>query len=364
MKAKSSDASPSALMAPWLSELKPYPAEASGDMVKLDAMENPYAFPAELRQAWYDTLAAVEINRYPDPQAVGVKTAWRQLLDLPGEAQLLVGNGSDEIIHMLCLAYNQPGACMLSPAPSFAVYPLAAQAVNMHYVGVPLAHEDFRLNRSRFIEAVESHKPNLIFIASPNNPTGNKFAADDIRAIAEHSNGLVVLDEAYWRFSGSNCIKQLFDLDNIVFMHTLSKIGLAGVRLGALIGKSAWLEPLERVRMPYNVSSLTQATAKFAIEHDQAFQVQVDELCRAREKMHSSLSTLPGVTVWPSQTNFILFRVEQGAESVHQRLISNGVLIKKVHGAHPALENCLRVSIGTASENATFLEQLASACRA
>lgn len=363
MKAKPSAASPSALMAPWLAELQPYPAEAADGMVKLDAMENPYPFPAELQEAWLASLAESEINRYPDPQATGLKAAWRELLDLPDEAEMLVGNGSDEIIHMLCLAYNQPGATMMCPAPSFAVYPLAARAVNMDYVGVPLVHEDFSLHGERFIEAVEAHNPNLIFIASPNNPTGNKFATDDIRAIAEHASGLVVLDEAYWRFSGANCIKELFDLHNIVFMHTLSKIGLAGVRLGALIGKSAWLQPLERVRMPYNVSSLTQATARFAIEHDQAFQVQVEDLCRSREKMCTSLSALPGVKVWPSQTNFILFRVEQGAEHVHQHLVSNGVLIKKVHGAHPALENCLRVSIGTSDENGIFLEQLAAACR-
>ena len=363
MNGESPAASPADLMSPWLDELKPYPVEDADGMVKLDAMENPYTFPPALKKAWLETLATVEINRYPDPQASALKASWRKLLDLPDEAEMLIGNGSDELIHMLCLAYNRPGASMLSPAPSFAVYPLAAQAVNMRYVGVPLNNENFALQPQRFFEAIEEHDPSLIFIASPNNPTGNRFDVEDIRDIARCGRGLIVLDEAYWRFAGSNCIKALFDLDNIVFMHTLSKIGLAGVRLGALIGKPMWLEPLERVRMPYNVSSLTQATASFAIEHDQAFQAQVDELCHAREKMVASLSAIPGVTVWPSKTNFILFRVEKGAAYVHQRLRDVGVLIKKVHGAHSALENCLRVSIGTANENGIFLDELAAVCR-
>ena len=364
MKDKSAAASPAELMAPWLAELKPYPVENARSMVKLDAMENPYTFPSQLREAWLNALAAVEINRYPDPQAIELKAAWRELLDLPAGAEMLVGNGSDELIHMLCLAYNRPGSSMLSPAPSFAVYPLAAQAVNMRYVGVPLDPAQFTLQPGQFVEAIEQHDPSLIFIASPNNPTGNRFEIDDIRTIAGHARGLLVLDEAYWRFAGTNCIEALFDVDNIVFMHTLSKIGLAGVRLGALIGKPEWLEPLERVRMPYNVSSLTQATARFAIEHDRDFQLQVEMLCRAREELSASLSMVPGVTVWPSKTNFILFRVDQGANLVHQHLLDAGVLIKKVHGAHPALENCLRVSIGTADENGIFLDSLAAVCGA
>ena len=358
MSTKLKAAIPSELMSPWLRELKPYPVEQAGSVIKLDAMENPYPFPAHLKEAWLDFIAKLELNRYPDPQATALKSALRVNLSLPTEAALIVGNGSDELIHMLCLAYNRPGAMLLSPAPSFAVYPLAAKAVNMRYKGVPLTQDKFELQPQRFIDVIDENDPHLIFIASPNNPTGNKFATSDIRAIAEQTRGLVVLDEAYWRFAGEHCINTLFDLDNIVFMHTLSKIGLAGVRLGVLIGQSKWLEPLERVRMPYNISSLSQATGCFAIEHDDAFQQQVAEICSAREVMSAELSRVPGVTVWPSETNFILFRVTKDASYVHRKLLDAGVMIKNVHGAHAALENCLRVSIGTKEENSVFLDKL------
>ena len=350
------------LIAPWLADLKPYAVEDVSGLIKLDAMENPYTFPSELKHSWLERLSTVEINRYPDPHASELKAALHRQLELPPQASIVVGNGSDELIHMLCLAFNRPGAKVLTPAPSFAVYPLAARAVNMRYVGVPLEAESFELRPEIFIEAIKEQQPSLVFIASPNNPTGNRFRNEDIRAIAEHTNGLVVLDEAYWRFAQSNSIKALFDLENIVFMHTLSKIGLAGVRLGALIGQRKWLDPLERVRMPYNVGSLTQATACFALENDRYFQVQVDEICLARTELFADLVAIPGVKAWPSETNFILFRVEKGGPKVHRALLDAGVAVKNLHGAHEYLANCLRVSVGTPEENGIFIEKLAQCC--
>ena len=351
-----------ALTAPWLKNLKAYAVEDTGGMVKLDAMENPYPFPEPLQEKWLDKLKSAEINRYPDSNCTVLKDGIRQHLKLPTEAELLIGNGSDEIIHMLCLAFNRPGARMMSPVPSFAVYPLAAQAVNMGFIGVPLEPDSFELSIEIFISSIEEHQPSLIFLASPNNPTGNRFSDQDIRRICEASNGLVILDEAYWRFAMSNRIAELFDLDNIVFMHTLSKIGLAGIRLGALIGRRQWLEPLERVRMPYNVSSLSQVTGCFALEHDTYFNAQVERICASREKLLANLQAIKGLRVWPSETNFLLFRLDsdggQDAPAVHKALKENGIAIKNLHGAHPALNNCLRVSVGTDDENGLFVETL------
>ncbi|MEM7465842.1 MAG: histidinol-phosphate transaminase [Pseudomonadota bacterium] len=353
---------PASLMAPWLRDLKPYSvAEVSG-LIKLDAMENPYVFPTELVDDWLATLHSAEINRYPDPHSTSLKHALATQLALPKEASITVGNGSDEIIHMLCLAFNQPGAKLLAPGPSFAVYPLAAKAVNMEYVEVPLDSKTFELKTAEFLNAIREHQPALIFLASPNNPTANRFADEDIREIAAQTDGLVVLDEAYWRFAGDNCVSRLFDLENIVFMHTLSKIGLAGIRLGALIGRAAWLEPLERVRMPYNVSNLTQATACFAIEHAAYFDAQIEKICASRTTLMNGLKEIGGLEVWPSATNFILFRVPGAAPEVHASLLKNGVAIKNLHGGHPSLENCLRVSVGTDEENGEFLRQLKTIC--
>ncbi len=349
---------PTELMAPWISDLKPYSVEPADGMIKLDAMENPYPFPEALLESWMMRLEKAQINRYPDPHASELKQALTKQLGLPDGATMVVGNGSDELIHMLCLAFNQPDAVMMSPAPSFAVYPLAAHALNMKYVGVALDQETFELRVDDFCAAIDRHQPKLIFIASPNNPTGNRFANADVRRIAECAEGLVVLDEAYWRFAKSNSIAELFDLDNIVFMHTLSKIGLAGVRLGALIARAEWLDPLERVRMPYNVSSLTQATACFALENDDYFQAQVEQICQSRQLLTAGLAEISSIKIWPSETNFILFRVDGDANAVHSALAENGIAVKNLHGAHPFLENCLRVSVGTDVENRLFLEKL------
>lgn len=352
---------PSSLLAPWLVDLKPYAVENTDGMVKLDAMENPYVFPESLQVAWLECLQQAEINRYPDPNCTALKEALRKQLNLPQSASLLLGNGSDEIIHMLCLAFNRPGALMMSPSPSFAVYPLAAKAVNMKFKGVPLDENTFELSVEHFVEAINEEQPALIFIASPNNPTGNRFRVDDIKKICAASSGLVVLDEAYWRFAKSNCIDALFDLQNIVFMHTLSKIGLAGIRLGALIGQAQWLEPLERVRMPYNIGSLTQATACFAIEHDEHFAAQVDSICASRQKLQTQLQQLSAVHVWPSETNFLLFRVASNGSEIHRRLREKNIAIKNLDGGHAALKNCLRVSIGTDAENELFIQALKDA---
>ncbi|MGR8948129.1 MAG: histidinol-phosphate transaminase [Gammaproteobacteria bacterium] len=353
-----SSKTPAELMAPWIRDLKPYSVEDVHGMIKLDAMENPYSFPAELLEPWMMRLEKAQVNRYPDPRASDLKRALAEHLKLPSDADIMVGNGSDELIHMLCLAFNRPGAMVMSPAPSFAVYPLAAKAVNMSYVGVPLDPDSFELDVQAFCDAIDQHEPSIIFIASPNNPTGNRFSDEHVRSIAEKTDGLLVLDEAYWRFAKSNSISELFDIENIVFMHTLSKIGLAGVRLGALIARPQWLDPLERVRMPYNVSSLTQATACFALENDSHFQPQVDKICRSREQLSAELAKFSRIRVWPSVTNFILFRVDDNGTAVHQALAEAGIAVKNLHGAHPSLDNCLRVSIGTEDENRAFLDKL------
>ena len=348
---------------PWVRDLTPYHiADASG-LIKLDAMENPFPLPPILREQWNDAIARTELNRYPDPHSSALKAAWQASLDLGDDVRMILGNGSDELIHLLCLAVaGQPGATVLSPEPSFAVYRIASQSLGLEFVGVPLERSDFSLDLPAMLAAIERSQPALVFLASPNNPTANRLDSGSLEALCEAAPGLVVLDEAYYRFAGGTRVHEIAQHENLVVMHTLSKIGLAGLRLGALIGAPSWIALLERLRMPYNINSLTQVGAQFALEHLSDFERQIVLIIEARADLHAALSDLPGIHVWPSATNFILFRTPSGrACAVFDSLREQGVLIKNVSNAHALLADCLRVTVGTPRENAIFIVALAHA---
>ena len=347
--------------ASWIRELVPYKVEDPSDRVKLDAMENPYSIPAELRERWNNVLNAVEPNRYPDAGASDLK---RSLLDshrLPADVHVTLGNGSDELIHLLCLAFARAkNACVLCPEPTFVVYGITAQALGMNYIGVPLNARDFSLDLDAMLEAIAKHEPALVFLASPNNPTANRLDEDTLEAICAHAPGLVVLDEAYYRFVGHSRVAETRVIENLVILQTLSKIGLAGLRVGALFGLDPWIDIIDRLRMPYNISSLSQAGAKFAIEHESAFQKQIDAIIDERETVFDALKRLDGVTPWPSETNFILFRTPNGrGNQVFEYLKERRVLVKNLSGAHPLLKDCLRVTVGKPDENQLFIAALA-----
>ena len=348
--------------APWVRELVPYKIVDAGGLIKLDVMENPYSIPVELRESWNDLLSGVEPNRYPDPAASELKQSLLNSHDLPETIQAALGNGSDELIHLLCLAFARGGgACVLCPEPTFVVYSNAARAVGMKFLGVPLDESDFALDLDVTIAAIKKHEPALVFIASPNNPTANRLDENTLEAICEFAPGLVVLDEAYYRFSGHTRVAEIQSIENLVVMQTLSKIGLAGIRVGVLFGAEPWIDLIERLRMPYNISALSQAAGKFAIEHESAFQTQISAIIEQREVLYDGLRRLDGITVWPSATNFILFRAprERGT-STFESLKQQGILIKNLSDSHPLLADCLRVTVGTAEENQAFLSALRS----
>ncbi|MEX2480161.1 MAG: histidinol-phosphate transaminase [Gammaproteobacteria bacterium] len=346
--------------APWVRELVPYKVEDAGGLLKLDAMENPYGLPEELAEPWLRTIGQVALNRYPDPMASALR---RKLLDqqgLPATFGVVLGNGSDELIHMICLAFaRREGACVVCPEPSFAVYHIAAQAVGMTYVGVPLMPADFSLDLDAMLAAVRRREPAVIFLASPNNPTANRLDSEALEVLCAATPGLVVLDEAYYRFAGGSRIAALEMFENLVVMQTLSKIGLAGLRVGALFGAQPWLDLLERVRMPYNINVLSQAGALFALEHEAAFQRQIDAIVAARAELAAGLAAIPGIRSWPSATNFILLRTAAGqGTTTFAALKQRGILIKNLDGGHPLLADCLRVTVGTPAENNRFLQAL------
>ena len=329
--------------------------DASG-MVKLDAMENPYRLPDEVRQRIAALVADAEINRYPDAGASALKATLREALGIPGAADVILGNGSDEIIQMLALATARPGAVVMGVEPSFVMFRMIALLAGMRYVGVPLT-ADFGLDAERMVIAMEEHQPSLVFIAYPNNPTGNLFDAQAIEHVVRACPGLVVIDEAYHAFARRTWMNRLGEHENLVVMRTLSKSGLAGLRLGLLAGPSAWLEHVDKVRLPYNVSVLTQIVAEEALRHQALLEDQAAAIRGERARLFDELARTSGVSPYPSDANFILFRTGAGRRVV-DGLKARGVLVKNLNGAHPALEGCLRVTVGSPGENDRFVAAL------
>jgi histidinol-phosphate aminotransferase len=333
--------------------------DASG-CIKLDAMENPYPLPEALHQAWLTALAHAPLHRYPDPQGTLLKQQLRTTFALPDTAELLLGNGSDELILLLCLALAGQGRCVLAPEPGFVMYRILALACQMAYIGVPLRAADFSLDPTAMLQAIQTHQPALIFLAYPNNPTGNLFAPEVLREILAHAPGLVVIDEAYEPFAESSTMDWLAQYPNLLLLRTLSKFGLAGLRLGYLVGAPAWLTQIDKLRLPYNINVLTQLSGQFLLQHADHFLAQAAQLRTARTSLSADLAALPGLCVYPSRANFILFRTPRGlADALFRRLRAQQILIKNLSPAGGLLQDCLRVTVGTPAENQAFL----SACR-
>jgi histidinol-phosphate aminotransferase len=344
---------------PEVRALAAYHVPEPGNVVKLDAMENPYAWPGDLLEEWLGVLRTVEANRYPDPQARRLKARLRERMGVPAGAEVLLGNGSDELIQVLLMAIAGPGRSVLAPEPTFVMYRQIAEALGLRFVGVPLRPQDFSLDADATLALIEAHDPAVVFLAYPNNPTGNLFAREDVARILESGRGLVVVDEAYAPFAQTSFLPELPVHPRLLVMRTLSKMGLAGLRLGWLAAHPAWVRELDKVRLPYNVNVLTQLSAELALAHLDVLEAQAARIRGDRGVLWGRLRTLPGVRAWPSQANFILFRVPQGrAGAVFARLRSDGVLVKRLDGAHPTLADCLRVTVGTPAENETFLEAL------
>lgn len=336
--------------------LQAYHVPDAAGMVKLDAMENPYRLPEPLRGELSTLLERAELNRYPDPAATHLKARLRTALAIPEGAELLLGNGSDEIIQMLVMATARPGATVMSVDPTFVMFRLIATFCGVRYVGVPLA-DDFSLDADAMLEAIATHNPALIFLAYPNNPTGTLFDEAAVLRIIEAAPGLVVVDEAYHAFAGTSMLPQLECYPNLLVMRTLSKSGLAGLRLGLLAGAPQWLTQLEKVRLPYNVNVLTQLIAERVLQHQSVLDEQAAAIRGERTRLSAALVGVPGATAYRSDANFVLFRVSD-APRTFEGLKARGVLIKNLHGSHPMLAHCLRVTVGTPEENTRFLAAL------
>jgi histidinol-phosphate aminotransferase len=330
----------------------------AGDLIKLDAMENPYRWPESLIDEWLEILRAVELNRYPDPGAQALSDQLRRSMQVPDGMQLILGNGSDELIQMLALALAGKDRVMLSPDPTFVMYRMIAEFTGMQYRSVPLA-DDFSLDVDAMLQAVQKHQPAIVFLAYPNNPTGTLFAAEDVEAIIRAAPGLVVIDEAYAPFTDASFMPRLGEYPNLLVLRTLSKMGLAGLRLGLLAGPPAWLGEIDKVRLPYNINVLTQVSALFALEHKSVLDEQTQQIRHDRGVLQDTLRAMPELETYPSEANFILCRAPAGqADALFLALKAQGVLIKNLSPGGGRLQDCLRVTVGTAEENAAFLAAL------
>ena len=351
---------PASLVRDEIRALTAYHVAPAQGMVKLDAMENPYLLPPELAAALARRLAQVPVNRYPDPTGVGLKARLREAMGIAPGLEVLLGNGSDEILQIVTLALAKPGAVVLALEPSFVVYRMAAIAAGMRYVGVPL-EADFTLNEPVLMAAIERERPALTWIAYPNNPTGNLFPREAILRAVAASPGLVAVDEAYYAFSGgASLLAEVGSLPNLIVVRTVSKLGLAGLRLGLAIGAREWLHEFEKLRMPYNVGSLNAAAGEFLLGERAALERQTAAIVAERARLESALDACPGVTRFPSAANFILVRAPNGPRAF-EALRQRGILVRTFHGSHPLLAHCLRLTVGTPDENTQMLEALSPA---
>ena len=346
------------LIRPEIRALNAYHVADPGDMIKLDAMENPYHMPEALMGEWLELVQQAEINRYPDPAAKSLSKVLIDYMEVPENNSIILGNGSDELIQIMAMAVAQPGRKILAPEPGFVMYSMIAKFAAMEYVGVPL-QQDFSLDMQAMMAAIKQHQPAIIFLAYPNNPTGNLFSEDDIVEIIKAAEGLVVVDEAYHPFACTSFMSRLGEFDNLLVMRTVSKMGLAGLRLGLLAGPEKWIGEFDKVRLPYNINILTQVTAEFALKHSDVFEQQATLIREQRDWLFSELSHFSQFEVFPSRANFILMRVLEGdATSIFESLKQQGVLIKNMHPAGGVLSQCLRVTVSSAEENTALVKAL------
>jgi histidinol-phosphate aminotransferase len=340
-----------------------YPVADATGLIKLDAMENPYEFPLQLRAGLQEQLAKLAFNRYPVPSYNKLKLALREAYQIAPEAHIMVGNGSDELIDIITKAVAKPGATILAPMPSFVMYAGSAMQANVKFVGVPLNAADFSLDLPAMLTAIQTHQPSVVWLPFPNNPTGNCFAVSDIETILKAAPGLVVLDEAYEPFASLNWMPRLAQFPNMIVMRTVSKWGLAGVRLGYMAGASSWMSQFEKIRPPYNVNVITDLVVQYCLAHRPVFALQAQAMCAAREALFSAVQALPGVTAFASDANFVLARFAN-SQHTFAGLKADGILVKDLNAMHPLLKNCLRLSVGTPEQTQALIASLQKHYRA
>lgn len=340
------------LIKPQVRKLDAYHIDETPCRIKLDAMENPFPPPAQVSREIGKAVQEAFINRYPDPSAIRLKKMIAALWGMDPDLMIL-GNGSDELIQAIILAFGGP---VLIPVPTFAMYEITSQALSQNVVTVPLG-KDFSLDADKMLKKAKEAKAKAIFLACPNNPTGNRFSDAAVRKILDKTTAAVVIDEAYFDFSRKTYLPELKKFPNMIILRTLSKIGFAGLRVGVLAASPMVIEELNKIRLPYNINTLSQAAAVAALKHKNIIERQISLLISERENLYNVLSQMKGITAYPSETNFILFKTSTDATRIYTKLKQAGILIKNLNRPGP-LKNCLRVTVGKPEENSEFIAGL------
>ena len=329
------------LVRPNIRSLKAYKAKEIPCRVKLDANESPYGFTV---------LRSIKTNRYPDPEALELRKlvarGWKVKY-----GNTLHGNGSDELIYYLITAFGGP---VLYPVPTFSMYGIISQALNAKKIEVPL-DENFDLDLKKMLKVIKKDKPKLTFLSSPNNPTGNAFSVDKIEKIIRASKGLVIVDEAYQDYSAKRSFLTLFKkYKNLVTLRTLSKIGLAGLRTGFMIADPDIVDEVNKVRLPFNLNSLSQKVAIDGLQKKKEMSSSIRSIISERKKLFKEMQKMDGIDPNPSDANFILFKADS-SDNIYKGLLKKKVLIRDMSGT---IKDCLRVTVGTPAENSAFLKAL------
>jgi histidinol-phosphate aminotransferase len=341
-----------------IKSLKAYHVETVENGIKLHANENPYPPSPELLKKILARFEKLNLNRYPDPDCKTLKEAISTRIGVPTN-QLVIGNGSDELIQNLMQVFCNEGDRIAFPDPTFAMYAITAKGMGLKVHTFPL-NDNWDFKATPLIERLNASHARIVFISYPNNPTGNCFSRTEIQKLVENFEGIVVLDEAYYDFSGQSFLSQMKDHNNLVVLRSLSKIGLAGLRVGYGIFPSTLVDEVNKVRLPYNSNSISQIGATELMNNFETVQKQINSIKEERTRLLDELAKIKSITAFPSDANFILFKASHDGESIYRNLIKNGVLVRNL-GAHPRLKNCMRVTIGTKAENDQFLNRLTKA---
>ncbi len=341
--------------APQLADMVPYDPKYLPAEAYLSANENPSDIAAEVRQEVKRELNKVAFNRYPDPLANELRDMIAAANGLDRD-QVLLGNGGDELLFNIALAYGGPGRKFLNMPPTFSVYENNAQLTNTEVVNVA-RRADYSIDEEAVLERVSQGDIDYVIVTSPNNPTGD--LADDrfVLKLLDATDALVMVDEAYFEFSRGTMRPYLAQHKNLVILRTFSKaFSLAGVRVGYLLGNAEVIREFIKVRQPYSVDAVSQAIARVVFRNRAKFEHGIMQIIDERTRVFGELSRIEGVTAYPSHANYILFNV-QGADVVWQKLYDRGILVRDFSHA-PRLEMCLRVTVGSPEENDRFLGAL------
>jgi len=324
-------------------------------VIKMDANENPLNLQEPLKKKLMEEMSRVDLNRYPIAGAPELRKRFAQYYGVDKD-MVMLGNGSDELIQTLCLTLKGKINGVLVPVPAFSMYKIIAVNTGNKVVEVPL-DKNFDLDSDAIIGRMKANFPALIFLSYPNAPTGNLFSRNKIEAVIKKAPGIVVIDEAYASFSGRTLLSLLKKYDNVIFLNTLSKLGLASMRLGLLIGNRDIVAQLDKVRLPYNINSLSQVAANFFLDYQDEFSRQLKEIVKRREELYRGLKEIAGIKLYPSQANFIFFSCAFDSNRIYNKLVAEGIIVKNLN-IPPLMPNCMRVTVGNRKENEVFLRAL------